>query len=488
LNFKFQFRKCVSALGLSIALLLTNRLHSQDSHYWTQQYGTKSMLLSGSVIGGVEDLGAVYYNPARLSVITGTSFLLSANVYELSTVKIDDIFGNSKNSSTTTFRGVPTLAAGSFKVKWLPKHYFAYALLTRQNSDFNLSYQNEAYQDVLPSVPGNEYFNGAINIQSSSSQQWTSISWAYPISTKFSVGVTTNYSINKQAKGNTIGLEALTQNNEVAMYRYIRSYNYTQTGFLWKIGASTTLKNWLLGLTITTPLVSLGGKSSYRYEEYYSPIPGSTTVAPTYSTTNQTGLGLKYKSPLSIGFGVSRSIGKNKIYFSTEWFSSISKYMMSAADKLSQSNPSDTLRFHLTDSDKSVLNAGIGAEFYINKKISGFASFSTDFSSASDDLTRFIERKPEASDGTWSSDFYHIGGGFVLNLNGADITLGVTHTGADLTLPRPINFPDNSQQPIFNSNNVANARWDRWRFVFSFSFPFLKNKFANTSWKLTCNT
>ncbi len=34
---------------------------------------------------------------------------------------------------------------------------------------------------------------------------------------------------------------------------------------------------------------------------------------------------------------------------------------------------------------------------------------------------------------------------------------------------------DNSQQPIFNTSNVANARWDRWRFVFSFSFPFLKN-------------
>jgi len=468
--------KLVKTLIAVTSFFIATSLHGQDSHYWTQQYGTKSMLLSGSVIGGVEDLGAVYYNPARLSVITGTAFLLSANVYELSTVKIDDIFGNSKNSSTTTFRGVPTLAAGSFKVKWLPKHYFAYALLTRQNSDFNLAYQNEVYQDALPSVPGNEYFSGAINIQTSSSQQWTSISWAYPISKKLSVGVTTNYSINKQSKGNTIGLQALSQNNEVAMYRYIRNYTYSQTGFLWKIGASATLKNWLLGLTITTPLVSLGGTGSYRFEEYYSPIPGSTTVAPTYSTTNQSGLALKYKTPLSIGFGVSRMIGQNKIHFSTEWFSSIAKYaMMNTADKISQSNPSDTLRFHLTDNEKSVLNAGIGAEFFINKRISGFASFSTDFSSISDDLTRFIERKPETSDGTWSSDFYNVGGGFVLNLNGADITLGVTHTGANLALPRPINFPDNSQQPIFNMGDVANARWDRWRFVFSFSFPFLKN-------------
>src|SRR6478736_10223299 len=134
-----------------LVTVFINALHvfGQDSHYWTQQYGTKSMLLSGSVIGGVEDLGAVYYNPARLSVTSGTAFLLSANVYELNTIKIDDIFGSSKNASTTSFRGVPTLAAGTFKIKKLPKHFFAYAFITRQNSDYNLSYQNEVYQDVL---------------------------------------------------------------------------------------------------------------------------------------------------------------------------------------------------------------------------------------------------------------------------------------------------------------------------------------------------
>lgn len=469
--------KLEQTLFVVAAVFITAKLEGQDSHYWTQQYGTKSMLLSGSVIGGVEDLGAVYYNPARLSSVTGTAFLLSANVYELSSVKVDDAFGNKKNSSTSTsFRGVPTLAAGSFKVKQLPKHYFAYALLTRQNSDFSLSYNNEVYQDVLAGVPGTEYFGASVNIQTSSSQQWAGISWSYPISSKFSVGVTTNYSINKQTKSNTIGMQALAQDTLlVAMYRYTRSYTYSQNGFLWKIGAAANLKNWLVGLTVTTPLLSIGGIGSYKFEQFYSPIAGASTLPATYATTNQTGLTLKYKSPLSIGFGLSRMIGRNKIHFSTEWFSSIKKYtMMSAADKLSQSSPSDTLRFRLVDNERNVLNAGLGAEFFINKKISGFASFSTDFSSSTGDLTRFIERKPEAGDGTWSSDFYHIGGGFVLNLSGADITLGVTHTGANLGLPQPINFPD-SPTSSFIGSNVANARWDRWRFVFSFSFPFLKN-------------
>ena len=56
--------------------LLSIPLFGQSGHFWTQQYGTRSLLLSGSVIGGVNDLGAIYYNPARLSQITNSAFLI----------------------------------------------------------------------------------------------------------------------------------------------------------------------------------------------------------------------------------------------------------------------------------------------------------------------------------------------------------------------------------------------------------------------------
>jgi len=65
-------------------MLIIEFSYAQNGHYWTQQYGTKSMLLSGSAIGGVSDLGAIYYNPARLSQIDNPAFLLSADVFEYS--------------------------------------------------------------------------------------------------------------------------------------------------------------------------------------------------------------------------------------------------------------------------------------------------------------------------------------------------------------------------------------------------------------------
>ena len=176
-----------------------------------------------------------------------------------------------------------------------------------------------------------------------------------------------------------------------------------------------------------------------------------------------------------MGFGATRNIGKNKLHLSTEWFQAINKYtVMTAADFPSQSIPDSINSFRLTDKVKSVWNFGVGAEIYINPQISGFLSFSSDFSAAQSDLVRFSERSPEASNSTWNADFYHVGGGFVLDFKWADLTLGATHTGAQQTIPRPVNFPEKAGDKIFGTGDTADVTWDRWRFVFSFSFPFLK--------------
>ncbi len=467
-----MIRRC---LLFAIILSVACRVQGQDSHYWTQQYGTKSMLLSGSVIGGVEDLGAVYYNPARLATIENPAFLLSANVYEYSTISVADAFGNAKNSSKSTLKGVPTLAAGTFKIKKWPKHHFAYAILTRQNSDFSFGYRDEVYKDVFTTLPGNEYFGAEISLNGTSTEQWTGLTWAYSLTPKLSVGVTTNYVINSQSRNNLINLQAMSAANEVAVYRYNRAYDYKETGFLWKVALASELGKWKLGLTMTTPMISLTGSGNYRYEEFYSTIPGLGPKPEVYASTYQKGLPISTRSPFSVGFGATRNIGKNKLHLSTEWFQAINKYtVMTAADFPSQSIPDSINSFRLTDKVKSVWNFGVGAEIYINPQISGFLSFSSDFSAAQSDLVRFSERSPEASNSTWNADFYHVGGGFVLDFKWADLTLGATHTGAQQTIPRPVNFPEKAGDKIFGTGDTADVTWDRWRFVFSFSFPFLK--------------
>lgn len=446
---------------------------AQDGHYWTQQYGTKSMLLSGSVIGGVQDLGAVYYNPGRLALIENPAFLLSASVYEYTKLSATDAVGSKQSVSKSEVKGVPTLAAGTFKVKFLPKHHFAYAIMNRQLADVSFSYKNEVNQDVFIQIPGDEWFNGEVGMVNKGNEQWIGLTWSHAFSPKISVGVTTNYVNNTQTKGATIELQALSTSDSVALYKYSRNYTYNESGLLWKIGLAGNFGKWNLGLTIKTPMVNLGGSGSYNYQEFLSVMPG-IPQAEIYTTSSQEGLEVKSKAPLAIGFGATRPIGKNKLHFSTEWYSGVSKYsLMKAQSHVSQSNSTITRGFDLTDESKSLWNAGMGLELYFSEHVSGYASFCTDFSSVANDITRFIERTDEAANNAWKTDFYHWGGGVVLAFKGADLTLGVTHTGATQQIPRIINFPDGSGQPILQPGQTSDMKWDRWRLVFSFSFPFL---------------
>ncbi len=472
MKIKKFFIVCITA-GVVLFLSIPN--NAQDGHYWTQQYGTRSMLLSGSVIGGVNDLGAVYYNPARLSQIKNPAFLLSADVYEWNNLKIEDAFGNNKNASKSDFGGVPSLAAGTFKISFLENHHFAWAILLRQNQDLTLSYKDEVHDDVIENFPGEEYFGAELTQSSKGKEEWMGFSWAYPVNDKLSIGASGYLSVINQGKGNIINLQALTESSQVAIYRLNKNFSFTHYNLLWKAGLSYQAGKMLLGLTILTPSIKLKGNGNYQNELFFSGIEGISENPDAYTTSYQDKLDTKYRSPWSIGAGLTYFVGKSKIHFSSEWFSSVSKYtIMEAASHLGQS-AGDTNVFKLVDEFKSVINAGVGIEIYLTNNISFYTSFSTDFSAVTDNVARFVENEAEAYNSIFKSNFYHYGGGFVLDLKGADVTLGLTYTGANLTLPRPFTFPEDSDDDIFDPYELLHAKWSRWRIVFSFSLPFLKD-------------
>ncbi|MCK5572460.1 MAG: hypothetical protein KAJ12_06850, partial [Bacteroidetes bacterium] len=50
-------------IGIQIVLLLLLNISApgQETYYWNIQYGTRSTLLGGAVIGSASDLSATYY-------------------------------------------------------------------------------------------------------------------------------------------------------------------------------------------------------------------------------------------------------------------------------------------------------------------------------------------------------------------------------------------------------------------------------------------
>jgi hypothetical protein len=71
-------------------LALATFARPQDSHYWTNQYGTRATLLGGAVIGSVLDLSGTYYNPGGMSLIEDPDTLMAAKTCDLRTA-LDDV-------------------------------------------------------------------------------------------------------------------------------------------------------------------------------------------------------------------------------------------------------------------------------------------------------------------------------------------------------------------------------------------------------------
>ncbi len=401
--------------------------------------------------------------------------MISADVYEVTRIKVSDAFGEDKNAAKQEVKGVPSLAAGTFKVPWLKKHSFAWAILVRNNSDLSFSYGNEVYDDVIEAFPGKEYLGAQLSVTVKGNEQWTGFSWAYPLTDRLSIGASGYLSLYTQSKGLKLDLQALSDSKQTAIYKYNRSMNLEQYSLLGKFGLAYRADQFLAGFTFLSPSLFLKGKGSYQYEQLFSGIEGYSINDDVYTTNSQSNLQSRYKSTMAIGAGITYFVGKSKLHLSSEWFNGLPKYTLyEASDHYSQSN-GDTIGFKLVDELKAVINVGFGVEYYINDKISGYLSASTDYSPVTSNLSRFVTNESEVSNNTSTANYFHYGGGIVLHLNGADITLGANYMGAKQEFARPINFPDDGTDDILDTSQTGTFEWDRLHVVFSFSLPFLKD-------------
>ena len=92
-----------------LLLLLPVLAAAQDMNYWTNQFGTRSALMGGAVVGGIKDNTAVYYNPAALAFIDSASVSASANIYRLENIKLTNAVGEGKNFSSLNLGSIPLL-------------------------------------------------------------------------------------------------------------------------------------------------------------------------------------------------------------------------------------------------------------------------------------------------------------------------------------------------------------------------------------------
>lgn len=418
-------------LGLATLLLLPTLAAAQDAHYWTNQYGTRAELLGGLVVGSVVDLSATYYNPGGLSHVSTPTLILTTDAWELVGINLDTGLGDEFDVSSTRLRSAPRIFAIQIPSRDAT-HKFAVSVLTRHDFDLEVEAESEIPRDSITSGAVDFGASSETTRRASLSEGWVGLTWAYPVAPRVGVGATGYLAMRSQRKRRQLTGSLVDTAGKGSATIRLDDVSYWNVRALAKIGVQLDLAPVQLGVTVTTPGLSLFGEGQTKLHtsavnpDTVPPFDNSELVANTQKNISST-----YKSPLSIAVGAEYDFGTTSLFVSAEWFDGVPGYAILDADPFVGQTTGDTVSIDVTQQLESVVNLGIAAEHTVSEVVELYAAVFTD-RSASD--SRSDDPLPIA---TW--DILHFTGGAGFRVGSIDLTVGASYghgNGASL----PIDF------------------------------------------------
>jgi len=406
-------------------------IHAQDSHYWNIQYGTRSLLLGGAVIGSVSDMAATFYNPAALGLFTSPEILLSGKVYQYDAVTLKNVAKSNLDLTSSNLEAAPSLFAGSFTFKWLKKHKLSYSILTRQRMNFGIDGQQGTVQEVLD---GEEILAGELTSDQRLSDDWGGLTWSYPLTSKMAIGVSQYLSIRSQKTRSQLLVQSLNPAGDVATSIILRQFEYKSFDLIWKAGWGMKLDPFTLGITVTTPGVHITGNGSSLVDVAVSGVKSDTLSNPVFAANFQQDVSAQYRSPWSVGGGFSCGLGKHRVHFSAEWFDAVKQFEVLETEDFIIQSSEETASNKVDHELQSVVNYGVGLEIFFKEQLSGYASFVTDYSAA------VPGTQTNLAVSFW--DIYHLSAGAAFTLGRSEFTLGASYSFGNDRLERTVEFPN----------------------------------------------
>ncbi len=358
---------------------------AQDSHYWTLQYGPQSSLLGGAVIGSVDDVSATFYNPGALSLASSVAFAVSADVFEVTGVILEDGGGAGVDLGNAKSGLRPSMIAGTIKRGLLGGGgILAYSALTRARGTQDLSGVLLLAGEDLPPELGLEDAVGGVAFTGRFNDFWGGLTYSQALGEHFGLGVTWYGAVRSQERRTeSIGQSIGTDGSGSAEID-IGSGSYTAYRTLFKVGASAGTGPITGGLTLTTPSIQLGGSGDLSFNESAF---GTDTVA--LAASVQPNLSATYKSPLSVGAGLAWRIGNARLHGSAEWFDAIQPYFVMQGEDVVAQEPADRIiPVDAVQEQDEVLNWALGLEYAFSPKVNAYLSYYTDNSTLTDEVER----------------------------------------------------------------------------------------------------
>lgn len=438
-------RRCTGVTLVAAVVGLAASAGAQDTHYWNDQFGSRAMLLGGAVIGSIHDMSATFYNPGALGYIEEPELLLSANVFRIDWMTIENGAGSGFDLHTSNLQLLPNMLAGAFRQSWLGKNKFAYSIITRFRFEGEVPGSRVGRLDILP-APGEEQFAGAVNFSNEGREYWVGLSWARGLSPRVGVGVTQYISVRRQTQMQRSFVQALTDSLEMALAAEVDNFSSSVYSVLWKAGLGFNLDPVTLGITATTPNVRISGsgESSLNTTRVgVDDLNGDGIPDDSFEADVQQDVRADYRSPLSLGVGAALHLEKTKIHVAGEWFDQVGAYDVLELQPYVSQTTGAVVQRSLRHELDGVFNFAVGLEQQVADDVAVSLGFNTDASAYS----------PGSDIAVTSFDIDHVTAGTTFALGRTKWTLGFSYAWGSNTISQVIDLDPDPGQPVITPGN-----------------------------------
>jgi hypothetical protein len=442
--------------------------YSQQGNYNFNNFGNRSILLTGNVTGSVSDLGLTYYNPSFLTSVENVGFSLNAKAYQLVTIKLKNVLNENSQLSNTSFNDASTMAGGVFN---LFGTRFAYSYLSKSNSNYNINYGSYYLNDNILSVfPNAESHYANIGLSSKIKDDWSGLTWAYKINDKFSLGISAFASIYNYKGGSELTHIVESSGNDVAFYENVIGFNQKSYGLFLKVGANYKFNKFDLGLNINLPYIEVYEEGSFGYFKVSAGVNSDYNNFVDNYFVNLSGA---RKEPLGISLGAGIPIKKSKLSLNIDYVSGLANYKRLIIPDINRGNGELTpVKFN--EERRPVVNFGAGIEFYLSEKFKAYGGFSTDYSAIENGANIFNIGSEETKDVNVGSNFYHLGFGVDWKLSWSNLIMGFTYTNSSKSFANPYEFDFGGIE--IENNLIPKLSYTRWQFVVGIDVPIFSKK------------
>ncbi len=253
--------------------------------------GDTESLMGNSGTGGIGSTGAIYYNPAALTMVEGNSLSLSGSAYlsfKFEAKPLAVINGTELNYEADGFQTVPTSVIIVKKVKdW----NVGFAALV----PMEFSYEGRT-KWTIPGEVGPD-INIKLNQNYSESIFLVGLSAARKINDTWSGGLTL-FAQNYTYKS-ILDFRSEVSSNPDFIFQNSHRETFAPTSLLAVIGLQKTMKKMNLGLRVALPSIQLFGSADY-YDYSYSNFDPSNIEVSQIDISNETA---EFATPLDLRLG-----------------------------------------------------------------------------------------------------------------------------------------------------------------------------------------